>query len=242
MSSWFRRDPEGVTYHRVEQRLEIPMVILSLLFIPVIVGPLVADLSPRSDDQLLLTGVVLWAAFALEFLWLLYLSPSRGGFVRTHKLELLIVLLPVLRPLQVLRLAPAASGVRRVLHTVGRVTGRPGLRSYLLCTAGAMFVGAWFALIFERGQDGATIENYGDAIWWSFVTCTTVGYGDHYPVTGSGQVVAVFLMLIGIGGLSLLTASVAALFVDDDEADHRVAELTAHLERIEALLRDGRDR
>ncbi len=239
MTAWFHRDPDGETYRRVEQRLEFPMVILSLLFIPVILGPLVGNLSSRSESQLFLTGAVLWIAFAVEFLWLLYLAPSRGRFVRTHKLEFLILLLPILRPLQILRLAPAASGIRRAMRTLGRVTGRPGMRSYFVCTTGAIFVGAWFALIFERDQDGATISGYGDSLWWAFVTCTTVGYGDHFPVTGPGQVVAVVLMLIGIGGLSLLTASVAALFVDD-EAEDTTDDITDRLDRIEALLRDDR--
>lgn len=241
MTSWFHRDLDGVTFRRVEQRLEFPMLILSMLFVPVIVGPLVADLSTRAANQLLFTGTILWVGFAAEFLWLLYLAPSRRGFVRTHKLEFLILLLPVLRPLQIVRLAPAASGFRRAMGTVGKVTGRPGMRSYFVCTVGAIVVGAWFALIFELDQDGATIGGYDDALWWAFVTCTTVGYGDHYPVTGPGQVVAVVLMLIGIGGLSLLTASVAALFVDDDDVDHRVKDITARLDRIEALLRDRAD-
>ncbi|MEM9465591.1 MAG: potassium channel family protein [Actinomycetota bacterium] len=236
MTSWFERDPEGENYRRVEARLEFPMLVASILFIPVIFGRFVTDLSPRSERQLLFTGAVLWLAFAFEYLLLLYLSPSRRAMIRTHKLGLLILLLPVLRPLEILRLAPAASGIRRALRTVGTVASRRGLRPYLVCTTGAIFIGAWFAVIFERDQPGATIDHYGDAVWWAFVTCTTVGYGDHFPVTGPGQIVAVVLMLIGIGALSLLTASIAALFVDD-EAEDDTDQITERLDRIEALLR-----
>ena len=236
MRDLFRRDPDGESYRGVERLLEGPMLIASLLFIPVILGSF-ADLSDRSQDQLFLTGALLWIFFAIEFLWLLYLAPSRREMVRTHKLDLLILLIPVLRPFQILRLAPAASAVRRTLRSVTEVVGRPGIPQYFMATVTAIFVGAWFALIFERGQDGASIDDFGTALWWSFVTVTTVGYGDHFPATGPGQVVAVVLMIVGIGGISLITASVAALFIDD-EVEDGTNEITERLDRIEALLRD----
>ena len=116
-----------------------------------------------------------------------------------------------------------------------RLGGRPGFKPFFSTVGVVIFVCAFFALTFEHEQDGATLTNFHDALWWSFVTCTTVGYGDHFPVTGGGQVVAVVLMVVGIAGLSLLTASVAALFVEqDDEAPE--ADLREQLDRIEATL------
>jgi len=55
-------------------------------------------------------------------------------------------------------------------------------------------------------QPGSTIDNYQDGRWWALVTCTTVGYGDHFPLTGGGRIVAVVLMIVGIAVLSMLTA------------------------------------
>ncbi len=240
----FHRDPEGETYRRVEQLLAPIMLGLSLLFVPVILGPLFADLSADAERWMFTTGAVLWAGFVVEYVWLLYLAPSRGRFVRSHKLKGLIVLLPVLRPLQIFqlaRLAPAASGVRRALTAVGRVAGRPGVRPYLVLTGTALALAAWFVRIFEHEQPGATIDSYRDGLWWAIVTTTTVGYGDRVTVTGGGQIVAVVLMLVGIGALSLLTASVAALFLDEED-DQEFAEITERLDRIEALLlRQSRD-
>ena len=51
----------------------------------------------------------------------------------------------------------------------------------------------------EHGHPGANITNLGDALWWAVVTIATVGYGDYYPVTAVGRVIAVFIMLGGIG-------------------------------------------
>ena len=90
-------------------------------------------------------------------------------------------------------------------------------------------------MAFEHEQPGASIQDYSDALWWAFVTCTTVGYGDHFPVTTGGQIVAAVLMLLGIAGLSLLTASIAAMFVEEDDEDE-MHEIRAQLDRIEAKL------
>lgn len=235
---YFRRDPEGASYQLVERTLEPAMFVLGLLFIPVLLGPAASDLSPEAERAFEWCGWAIWAAFALEFLWLLYLAPDRRQMVRDHKLDLVIVIVPFLRPLRfvrVIRLATAASGLGRAVAALRRIGGRPGFQPFFATVAGVVFIGAALALAFEHEQSGSSISNFGDALWWSVVTCTTVGYGDHFPVTGGGQVVAVVLMLVGIAGLSVLTASIAALFVDqDDEPD--IDSLREQLDRIEAML------
>ena len=185
-----------------------------------------------------LTGWAIWGAFVVEYLWLLYLAPERVNMVKTHKLDLLVVLLPFLRPLRILRflrLASAASGFGRAAVAFRRIGGRPGFRPFFIVVGFVVLAGAAFALVFEHEQPDASIADYGDALWWAIVTCTTVGYGDHFPVTAGGQIVAVVLMIIGIAGISLLTASVAALFVDEDEQQD-ITAIREQLNRIEALL------
>lgn len=237
-AAYLRRDDAGDSYRLVERTLEPPMLALSLLFIPVMLGPQLADLSDRSERAMELTGWLIWLAFVVEYVWLLYLAPDRREMVRSHKIDLLVVAIPFLRPLRFLRflrLASAASGAGRAMIAFRRIGGRPGFKPFFATVGGVILVAAWFALAFEHEQPGSNIDSYVDALWWAFVTCTTVGYGDHFPVTGGGQIVAASLMVVGIAGLSLLTASVAALFVDqDEEAD--VAQLRAQLDRIEAAL------
>jgi len=88
---------------------------------------------------------------------------------------------------------------------------------------------------FEQHAPGATIHNFGDALWWSIVTVTTVGYGDKYPVTAGGRGVAVVLMITGIGLAGVLSATVASYFVGQ-RADKDMTELRRRLDRIEAAL------
>ena len=92
-------------------------------------------------------------------------------------------------------------------------------------------------LHFEAGPD-ANILSADDALWWAFATITTVGYGDRYPTTGEGRMVAVLLMSAGVGLFGTFSGFLASWFIGEEEqADS--AELVAiriELERVRALL------
>lgn len=88
------------------------------------------------------------------------------------------------------------------------------LTRVLLLVIGMTGTGGLAAFVFEHHAQGSNIRKLGDAIWWSMVTIATVGYGDHYPVTLGGRLVALFLMLFGVGALSIFTATVASFFVE----------------------------
>jgi voltage-gated potassium channel len=78
-------------------------------------------------------------------------------------------------------------------------------------------------------------DSVWDGIWWAIVTVTTVGYGDLYPVTVQGRLIGIFVMLLGIGFLSVLTATVATQFIKTDTESDEVMET---LRKIEADLAD----
>jgi voltage-gated potassium channel len=86
----------------------------------------------------------------------------------------------------------------------------------------------------ERDAEAANIRSASDALWWGYVTITTVGYGDRFPVTNYGRVVGVFLLTIGVGLFATFTGFIANFFLaprqepEDDELERlraRVAEL-----------------
>jgi voltage-gated potassium channel len=110
--------------------------------------------------------------------------------------------------------------------------------------------GALIVFLYERHAPHSNIHTVGDAIWWSLVTVTTVGYGDFYPVTPQGRIIAVAIMGTGILILAVVTAQVASSFVaqgqrpsirdgpDDSPASSELSlpELHRRLERIDALI------
>jgi voltage-gated potassium channel len=85
----------------------------------------------------------------------------------------------------------------------------------LIAAAATLILGAWLVLLFEENATGSSIHSYPDALWWAIVTVTTVGYGDRYPVTEGGRTVATILMLLGIGLIGVLTATVASVFIKE---------------------------
>ena len=89
----------------------------------------------------------------------------------------------------------------------------------------AVGLGALAVLDAERDAPEANITTFGDALWWACATVTTVGYGDHYPVSGEGRVVAVVLMVVGIGVVGAVTASVATWILGRVEAERAEREV-----------------
>ncbi len=235
----FGRSPHA--YDRFAAAVEVPLTVLAILWLPVLVVPFVVHLSAGLAMTFNFIDYFVWALFAVEYLVKLYLSSSRSAFVKHHLFDLVVVAVPVLRPLRALRLlrlfnltragVVLANGLRRARSML---THR-GLHFVLLAVLVIVFVLAAFELGFEQNAHGSNIHNYGDALWWAIVTVTTVGYGDKYPVTAGGRGVAVVLMLVGIGLIGVLTATVASYFVGE-QADRDKRDLNQRLERIEATL------
>lgn len=138
--------------------------------------------------------------------------------MRSNLLDLVVVVLPLLRPLRLLRLLT-------LLNVLNRSAGRSLRGQVAVYVAGAttlvLLMSSLAMLDAERNADGANITRYGDALWWAATTVTTVGYGDRYPVTSAGRLIAVALMVCGIARLGVVTASLASWLVQ------RVAEVEA---------------
>lgn len=140
------------------------------------------------------------------------------GFVRENWLALFALLLPAFRALRVLRVVIVLRGLQPFLRTrSSRVGTIVGVTFPLILYTAALSV-----LEAERYAEGSNITNFLDAIWWAVASVTTVGYGDRFPVTGDGRLIATFLMVIGIGLFSALTALLAAWVMGERKAEEQV--------------------
>lgn len=151
-----------------------------------------------------------WVAFAADFAARVLLAEERVRYATARWYDVALIALPLLRPLRLLRLLALARLLNRSATSslVGRVS------TYVVGTAlMALALGAIAVLDVEQDADGANITTFGDALWWSATTVTTVGYGDHFPVTTQGRLIAVSLMLVGIALIGVITAAVAAWMV-----------------------------
>jgi voltage-gated potassium channel len=226
---------------RMERRLEIPLLIAALLTIPAIA---LDQSRPNTTLGVIATALNwgIWLAFLGEVALMLSVVDNRMRWARDHPLDVAIVLLtpPFLpaslqaarafRLLRVLRLLRAAALLRRLLTTEGV---RDAAVLALLTILGG---GAGFAAVEKVDQHGHHL-NAWDGVWWAITTVTTVGYGDLSPSTTGGRVIAIVVMLVGIGFVAILTAAAAERFIRSRERSERErAELFARLDDIVARL------
>jgi voltage-gated potassium channel len=170
------------------------------------------------------------------------LAPDRLRYLLRHGLDVIVVALPLLRPLRLLRLVP----LLRVLNQRATTGLRGRLAIYVAGGAALLaFCGALTVLDAERANPDANITGFGDAIWWAATTMTTVGYGDRYPTTGVGRLAAVALMVAGIAVLGVVTATLASWLVEQvktseqeltEELREELADLGAQLTAVEAQV------
>ncbi|MCO1654180.1 potassium channel family protein [Pseudonocardia humida] len=211
----------------------------------------VLDTSLGADDRAALEVVitVTWVVFGIDYLVRLALARQRLRYVRRHLLELAVLLLPMFRPLRALRVFTAIGVLNRQLRDDAR--GRVAI--YVAGTVALIsFVASLAVLDAERAAPDATLTTFGEAIWWTITTLSTVGYGDRYPVTTEGRFVAAALMVAGIALLGVVTASIASWFVENlrqagqqvekaveveaDRTDAQLSEVLDELRRVSARL------
>ena len=189
---------------RFERAVELPLLVLAVAMVPLLVLPLLLDLPAAAEDAFVAADWFIWAVFAVEYVVRLSLAPRRWHFVRQEWPDLVIVVLPFLRPLRVVRsaralrllrlarlvafLSEAGQGARRllVLHR---------LHYALLATVVIVLGSAAVTFALEDGG-GGTIDSFGDALWWAVTTVTA------------------FLMMSGIALFGVLTANLASFMLE----------------------------
>ena len=188
-----------------------------IILIPIYFGNL------SSEDKLILTYLedALCVVFLLDFFRSLHLAQSKWGyFLRGGGWLDLLGSIPI-SAFAIFRIARLFRVVRLLRKMTGgelrrMITGRLAQNTLLFTLVIALilvFTLSWLVLIAEQGAPNANIKTYHDAVWWAFVTITTVGYGDYYPVTGWGQSFAVILMFFGLGIIGVLSSYLSSTFI-----------------------------
>lgn len=202
----------GSRVERWERGTEWPLAFTSLLFLGAFAWPILdTSLDGFWREVCRYTDYGAWAAFAIDYVIRLGLAERRLVYARRHVPDLLVIALPVLRPLRLLRVLMLLRFLnRRFQHSLrGRVA------VYASATAGLVLLCSSLAeLDAERHDPAANIRTFGESVWWAASTMSTVGYGDFHPVTAEGRVVAVALMLAGVALLGTVTAAIASWLIE----------------------------
>jgi voltage-gated potassium channel len=192
--------------HRIERLTELPLLILSFVMIPLLVGPLLWKLSPSGESLFLTIDWFIWAVFAIDLAIKLVVSPHRLSYLKRHWLEVLVVVVPFFRPLRIIRVfifgSRAWIGTRRLVNI-----------DFLLVYGIGLIIIAATVVASVEGGESASIQSFPDALWWAMATITTVGYGDVVPISAVGRAMGYILMLGGIAFFSGITANLASFLV-----------------------------
>jgi voltage-gated potassium channel len=226
-------DPDRLAEYQGRTRDLLDLLALATLWL-VVVPP--GDFSHEAKWVVLAFRIALSVVYGIDLAIRSALAPRHLHYALTHPLALASVLYPPVRVFFSIRL------VRSMFR-------RGHLARFLTAAAVLVLNGAIIVYLFERHAPGSNIHTLGNAVWWAFVTVTTVGYGDFYPVTTWGRITACFIMGTGLLTLAVVTAQVASSFVAQassrakpappEEAARRevtLAELDERLDRIERLL------
>jgi voltage-gated potassium channel len=174
-------------------------------------------LSSKTRQVVLLADAFFSLIFLVDFAYRLFRARSRrtyffklGGW-----LDLLGSLpLPLLRVLRMFRVRRTVetTSVRGILRELFRRRAESAVLLVILLVLVAAEYGALAVLAFERHYERANIRSGGDALWWAYVTMTTVGYGDKYPISPGGRAVGVVMMTLGLALFGTLTGYLANSF------------------------------
>ncbi|HUQ58970.1 potassium channel family protein [Lentzea sp.] len=222
---------------RWERKVEWPLTVLAVLFLAAYAWQVLDDHAAAHLPLEIVLWLV-WAVFAADYVIRFAFAVDKFRFLRTHLFELAAVVLPMVRQLRVLRLITVITLLnKKFQHKI-----RQRVSIYV---AGVTLIFGFCAslavLDAERHAENASITTFGDALWWTMTTMSTVGYGDRYPVTGEGRLVAALLMVGGIALLGVITGTIASWLVEKlrgvEEAELETAQELRNLRAEIAELR-----
>jgi voltage-gated potassium channel len=179
--------------------------------------------------------------FLIDFVYRLRTAPSRTGyFIHQRGYLDLLSCLPTLRIFRIFRIVRAVRIVRklggpRVLRELRQELASGALYLVVFVGITTLEIVGLLELHFEEDAPGANITTAGDALWWGYVTATTVGYGDQYPVTPGGRLSGLLMLTIGVALFATFTGFLATTFLAPRKPTATAAP-TPELAELQALL------
>lgn len=220
---------------------QLVILVLSFYVIGALVVDVFFDLSEEMSQLLQYIDLVVCFFFFLDFAIRFRAAHNKRRFMRWGWIDLLAsipagVLFAgrLVRMVQVIRVLRAIKSMNMIWRILFRNRAEGLFASVATATLLLVAFGSMTMLMVESPNPESSIDTAEEALWWAFVTVTTVGYGDFYPITTLGRVVAVALMIAGVGLFGSFAAYISSLFIGDQEDEnarqHRASrELTRQL-------------
>lgn len=213
--------------HSAENKLGILNIVVIFLSI-YILGALIIDtayeLPPETSALLQYFDNAICIVFFIEFCVRFAKAENKLQFMRWGWIDLIASIPTIdalragrlLRLIRLLRVVRAFRSIHNLFHYVFQNKAKGALTSASL-TAILLVIFSAIAILQVETDPNSNIKTAEDAIWWAYVTITTVGYGDKFPVTTEGRIIAAILMTAGVGLFGTFTAYVASWFVVENK-------------------------
>ena len=204
-------------------------LILSFLALFVISGLLFAPIDNESKQVLIGLDFIICSVFLLQLTIDLFRSENKTSYLKVHWIDFLASI-PMVEPLrfarifQILRVILVLRSSKRIFRELFRNRKETTLASIILLLVLLLTIGAGTILLLEHKEPGANITTGHDALWWAFVTISTVGYGDHYPVTASGKLVASLVIVCGVGVFGMISGLITSLITEPTDSQNQRIE------------------
>ncbi|MHB8973552.1 MAG: ion transporter [Pirellulaceae bacterium] len=236
---------------RVAGMYELFMLGLCVYVLAALAASTFCRLEPTTVEILDYVDTAICFVFLTDFCGKLVTAKSKWGYLKWGWIDLVssiptIGLLRWGRLSRVVRILRLLRGVRSSKSIAEFLLKRRAQSAFAAAALTALLTVVYSSIVmlhFEQGNPQANIRTAADSLWWAIVTVTTVGYGDRYPVTESGRVVAVVTMTAGVALFGTFTAFVASWFLapteleQEDELVHIRRRLTAIEEQLRLLVR-----
>lgn len=187
--------------------------------------PQLPEIDADALQVIAIVNFFLTIIFLGDFLYRLFSTNSkRYYFFHDWGWADLLASIPALRIFRLFRIYKAYRllnkyGARNVFDKLMKNRADSMFYIVIFCVMVVIETGAFFVLNFERYAADANILTASDALWWTCVTITTVGYGDHFPVTNAGRLVGIAVMAMGVGLIGTLAGFIANKLLAPDVPD-----------------------
>ncbi|KGY13743.1 capsular biosynthesis protein [Vibrio tubiashii] len=204
-------------------------LILSFMALFVISGLLFFPLDPKTRQVLIGLDFIICSIFILQLSIDLIRSTDRMQFMQRHWIDF-VASIPMVEPLRyarlfsILRVILVIRSSRGVIRQLLKNRQETTLASILLLMVILLTAGSSMMLFLEGHAATANIRDGGDAMWWALVTISTVGYGDHYPVTNAGRILAAGLIICGVGLFGMISGLVTSMITSPSKSQTNRSE------------------
>jgi voltage-gated potassium channel len=202
--------------------LNFAVIVLSVYVLLALLASLLFRLPPETAHLLDLADNAICGFFLLDFAVRFYRAERKLAFLKWGWVDLVSSVPQVswlragrtLRLVRLLRVLRAFRSTRHLLHHLFRSRVQ-GTFAAAALVAALMVIFSAIAILQVETRPDSNIKTAEDALWWAYSTITTVGYGDKYPVTGAGRLIAAALMTVGVGLFGTFTGFLASWFVQE---------------------------